>query len=138
MIIISRAKKLALNFGFPALATFILSAVLLPWRSVVHDMNLELFYSGVITFATGAMIALFIAVFYSDHKKVKFFTELNQAKTLCYVIIANLIIIVFSGAFIATNLPHHIAIDLIAGVAMVAYTADLTRWVIRLIMIGIA
>jgi hypothetical protein len=85
--------------GVTALATGYVATKTIP-MSFVAMLNQEQFYQAAVTFTTGAMIAIFVAVFYSDAKRMKVLRELPGALTIYMVVLFDLMVITFTGLFL--------------------------------------
>lgn len=133
----ARILEVAKNLTIPVLLTAAATVLFLPQAGTIHSLNLALLYSGIVTFTTGTMIALFIATFYSDQKKVKVLANHPQARTLFYLVLADLVLIVSAGALIGSSLPQSHSFEVFSACTMVIFAGDLVRWVVKLIALGV-
>lgn len=97
------------------------------------EINFNLFYQAAITFTTGAMIAILLAVFYSDNVRIRVAREHRAAFTFFAVIIAEMVTMVFSGLFIDRSPTNVLALILVC-VCMV----DMSYLVLRLAYLALS
>jgi len=76
------------------IATTILSLMNIDISKLVNN---EQFYQAAVTFTTGALISVFLAVFASPAKHIERLRELSGTTTIYFVAILDLVIIVLSG-----------------------------------------
>ena len=85
--------------GLVAVTVGHIASKIIPMPFIIM-LNQEQFYQAAVTFTTGAMIAIFVAVFYSDAKRIKVIRELPGATTIYLVVLFDLIIITLAGLFL--------------------------------------
>lgn len=129
------AKGLVIHLLMELVITGVLTAVLLPFRAQIVTLNVELIYQGVVTYATGAMIAIFLAVFHSDNAGMRLLRNHPHSRTIYYIIMNDLLFVVASGAIAASQMPHTKTLSLISLAIMVVFTIGLTRMILKLVRI---
>lgn len=72
------------------------------------ELNFSEFYQSIVTFTTGAMIAVFLGVFFSEADRMKYIREHKGSFTLFIAIILNLLVIVGLGLIV--DKAHYISV----------------------------
>lgn len=115
-----------------AALTAALSLVASHHAGYLQKLNASSYYQALVTFVTGSMIAIFLAVFYSDSIRAKFIQKHKAALTLYMVILLELIALVTCGLFVRDSHTAPLCIVLITLVML-----DITSLVARLIAIAL-
>jgi len=134
---LSATKRSYIHFLATALvATGALTLLGLYFQLKIIDLNISLLYQGVVTYATGAMIAIFIAIFHSDDSRILLLRRHQHAKTIYSTIVTDLIVLVASGLFILSpNIALSQQINTIVLATMITFAASLTQMILKLIKI---
>ncbi|MDB5177676.1 MAG: hypothetical protein JWO61_59 [Candidatus Saccharibacteria bacterium] len=86
------------------------------------------FMNALITFATGAMVGTFLAIFHSGNQKIELFREEYHARTLyLLVVMCNAFIVFLSGFTTASQTVFGVGIDSLATTVS-AYLGTLLVW----------
>jgi hypothetical protein len=99
----------------------------------INHLSISAYYQALITFITGSMIAIFLAVFYSDSIKIKYARHHRGALTLYILILLELIILVVSGLFVRDGSTAPLVL-----VIMTTVMLDVTYIIARLISLALA
>ncbi|HSE61765.1 MAG TPA: hypothetical protein VLA88_05740 [Candidatus Saccharimonadales bacterium] len=99
-------------------------------------MNTSLLYQGLVTYATGAMVALFLSIFNLDTVRARALRANVHARTFFYILLSDLLIIALAGVLLVplTEAPGK-AMNLIGLVVMLTFSVSLTRMIAKLIRI---
>ena len=92
------------------------------------------FMGALVTFATGAMVGIFLAIFHSNNQKIEQFRQKYHARTLyLLVVVCNALIVFLSGFTAASQVIFGVGVDNLAT-TIAAYLGILLVWfVVRII-----
>lgn len=128
--VLAAVKHICLPLAFAGLVVLVLSFIEI---SLAQYVKSEGFYQAAITFTTGALISVFLAVFGSSAKRIQRLRNLPGATTIYFVAILDLILIVFAGLGIDHDISQ------IANAALLVTTTlmiDTIYMIMRLVYIS--
>lgn len=133
-----RLKAIFLHVILWSVFASLVALIALPYRDTISAYNIALLYQGLVTYVTGAMIALFLAVFNSNSAGAQALRQTIHARSLYYMLLFDLLMVVGSGVvIIPTNQVWGSFLSMIAFIIMTVFSLSATRLVGKLIKIGI-
>lgn len=128
------AKSYALNLAPNIICTGVLAYLGNRYAAgLLHGLDAASLYAGISTFTTGAMIAIFLAAFFSNDTRMRLLRESQHSLTIFYIVLTDLLVIIGSGAFVNTIITHASILRIVALITMIVFAVSLTIMVIRLI-----
>jgi hypothetical protein len=107
----------------------ILSVILINLVSSKLKLNADNYYTGVVTLSTGAMVAIFLAVFYSDAARIQYIRQQVGAFQLFFIVLVDLVVAVATGLLIDVNRSANMTAIVILTVILIDLLWIITRLV---------